>query len=95
MRVWARPYLFLEKEAPPVPPSHPPGLQTLPSSLYSFVLRRALPCTCRENAAGCQCCGFSCFYGVSRCLLPRPQRCEAAFLLASVGREIPAGAEAA
>lgn len=51
--------------------------------------------SCRENAAGCQCCGFSCFYGVSRCLLPRPQRCEAAFLLASVGREIPAGAEAA
>ena len=28
-----------------MPPSHPPGLQTLPSSLYSFVLRRALPCT--------------------------------------------------
>lgn len=31
----------------------------------------------------------------ARCPLPRPQRCKAAFLLASVGREIPAGAEAA
>lgn len=32
-------------EAPPVPPTHPPGLQTPPSSHYSFILRRALPCT--------------------------------------------------
>lgn len=29
-------------EAPPVPPTHPPGLQT-PPSLHSFVLRGALP----------------------------------------------------